>query len=312
LLHIRCLQKEENMLQTFDKRNKDLQININGELFHRDVAGISPFDSVVQGGDGVWEGLRLYNGRIFKLEEHLNRLRHSAQAMAFENIPNNEEMISEIAKTIQANNMNDGVHIRLTLTRGKKITSGMDPRLNQDGNTLIVLAEFKSPVYDTSGLSLATSSIRRFTPDTLDPKIHSCNLIQSIMAKIEANAAGVDDALMLDSRGFIAETNATHLFFVKDEVVLTSKAIACPEGVTRQVVIDLCNEHSIDLIVKDCSQAELYRADECFCTGTMGELASITKVDGRIIGSGSIGPMTSRLTDLFKSLVAKSGTLINC
>jgi len=300
------------MLQTFDTRNNDLQININGELFHRDSAGISPFDSVVQGGDGVWEGLRLYNGRIFKLEEHLNRLRHSAQAMAFENIPNNEEMISEIAKTIQANNMNDGVHIRLTLTRGKKITSGMDPRLNQDGNTLIVLAEFKSPVYDTSGLSLATSSIRRFTPDTLDPKIHSCNLIQSIMAKIEANAAGVDDALMLDSRGFIAETNATHLFFVKDEVVLTSKAIACPEGVTRQVVIDLCNEHSIDLIVKDCSQAELYRADECFCTGTMGELASITKVDGRIIGSGSIGPMTSRLTDLFKSLVAKSGTLINC
>jgi branched-chain amino acid aminotransferase len=132
------------------------------------------------------------------------------------------------------------------------------------------------------------------------------------MAKIEANAAGADDALMLDSRGFIAETNATHLFFVKDEVVFTSRAIACPEGVTRQVVIDLCNEHSIDLIVKDCSQAELYRADECFCTGTMGELASITKVDGRIIGSGSIGPMTSRLTDLFKSLVAKSGTLINC
>ncbi|MDP7006169.1 MAG: aminotransferase class IV, partial [Phycisphaerales bacterium] len=115
------------MLQTFDKRNKDLQININGELFHRDDAGISPFDSVVQGGDGVWEGLRLYNGRIFKLEEHLNRLRHSAQAMAFENIPNNEELTSEISKTLQANNMNDGVHIRLTLTRGKKITSGMDP-----------------------------------------------------------------------------------------------------------------------------------------------------------------------------------------
>ena len=132
------------------------------------------------------------------------------------------------------------------------------------------------------------------------------------MAKIEANAAGADDALMLDSRGFIAETNATHLFFVKDEVVFTSGTIACPEGVTRQVVIDLCKQNNIELRVKDCSQAELYRADECFCTGTMGELASITKVDGRIIGSGSIGPMTSRLTDLFKSLVAKSGTLINC
>jgi branched-chain amino acid aminotransferase len=300
------------MLQTFDNRNKDLQININGKLFHRDVAGISPFDSVVQGGDGVWEGLRLYNGRIFKLEEHLNRLRHSAKAMAFENIPSNEELTSELAKTLQANNMNDGVHIRLTLTRGKKITSGMDPRLNQDGNTLIVLAEFKSPVYDTSGLSLATSSIRRFTPDTLDPKIHSCNLIQSIMAKIEANAAGADDALMLDSRGFIAETNATHLFFVKDEVVFTSGTIACPEGVTRQVVIDLCKQNNIELRVKDCSQAELYRADECFCTGTMGELACVTKVDGRIIGSGSIGAMTSRLTDLFKSLVQECGTLVNC
>jgi branched-chain amino acid aminotransferase len=132
------------------------------------------------------------------------------------------------------------------------------------------------------------------------------------MAKIEANAAGADDALMLDSRGFIAETNATHLFFVKDEVAFTSRAIACPEGVTRQVVIDLCKQNNIELRVKDCSQAELYRADECFCTGTMGELACVTKVDGRIIGSGSMGPMTSRLTDLFKSLVAECGTLVNC
>jgi branched-chain amino acid aminotransferase len=298
------------MLQTFDNRNKDLQININGELFHRDIAGISPFDSAVQGGDGVWEGLRLYNGRIFKLEKHLNRLRDSAQAMAFETIPSNAELTSEISKTLQANNMHDGVHIRLTLTRGKKITSGMDPRLNQNGNTLIVLAEYKNPVYDSSGISLATSSIRRFTPDTLDPKIHSCNLIQSIMAKIEANAASADDALMLDSRGFIAETNATHLFFVKNGVVLTSRAIACPEGITRQVVIDLCHEHDIEIRIKDCTQAELYRADECFCTGTMGELTCVTKVDGRILGSGSIGPMTTRLIDLFQALVAISGTQV--
>jgi branched-chain amino acid aminotransferase len=298
------------MLQTFDNRNKDLQININGELFHRDIAGISPFDSAVQGGDGVWEGLRLYNGRIFKLEKHLNRLRNSAKAMAFETIPSNAELTSEISKTLQANNMHDGVHIRLTLTRGKKITSGMDPRLNQNGNTLIVLAEYKNPVYDSSGISLATSSIRRFTPDTLDPKIHSCNLIQSIMAKIEANAASADDALMLDSRGFIAETNATHLFFVKNGVVLTSRAIACPEGITRQVVIDLCHEHDIEIRIKDCTQAELYRADECFCTGTMGELTCVTKVDGRILGSGSIGPMTTRLIDLFQALVAISGTQV--
>ncbi len=298
------------MLQKFDERNKNLLININGELIHRDDAGISPFDSVVQGGDGVWEGLRLYNGKIFKLDEHLNRLRHSAQAMAFNDIPTNESLTAELSKTLKANDMHDGVHIRLTLTRGEKITSGMDPRLNQHGNTLIVLAEFKAPVYDTSGLSLATSSIRRFSPDTMDPKIHHCNLIQSIMAKIEATAAGADDALMLDSRGFIAETNATHLFFVKDGVVYTSRAVACPEGVTRQTVIDLCQEHDIPLSVKDCSQAELYRADECFCTGTMGELACVTQVDGRVIGTGKIGEMTQRLTELFKAHVASSGTQI--
>ena len=298
------------MLQTFDERNKDIQININGELFHRDVAGVSPFDSVVQGGDGVWEGLRLYEGRIFKLEEHLNRLGNSAKALAFSNIPTNEELTAEIVKTLQANNMHDGVHIRLTLTRGVKITSGMDPRLNQSGNTLIVLAEFKSPVYDTSGLTLASSSVRRFTPDTLDPKIHHCNLIQSIMAKIEATAAQADDALMLDTRGFVAETNATHIFFVKDGYVCTPRAVACPEGVTRQAVIDLCHEHNIDIRIKDCSQAEFYRADECFCTGTMGELACVTTIDGRTIGSGTIGPMTLRLTELFKQLVAKSGTKV--
>ena len=298
------------MLQTFDERNKDIQININGELFHRDVAGVSPFDSVVQGGDGVWEGLRLYEGRIFKLEEHLNRLRNSAKALAFSNIPTNEELTTEIVKTLQANNMTDGVHIRLTLTRGVKITSGMDPRLNQSGNTLIVLAEFKSPVYDTSGLTLASSSVRRFTPDTLDPKIHHCNLIQSIMAKIEATAAQADDALMLDTRGFVAETNATHIFFVKDGYVCTPRAVACPEGVTRQAVIDLCHEHNIDIRIKDCSQAEFYRADECFCTGTMGELACVTTIDGRTIGSGTIGPMTTRLTKLFEQLVAKSGTKV--
>ena len=296
------------MLQTFDERNSDILVNINGDLSHRNEAGISPFDSAVQGGDGVWEGLRLYEGKIFKLEEHLNRLRGSAQALAFNDIPSNEELVNELRKTLDANNMHDGVHIRLTLTRGVKQTSGMDPRLNQSGNTLIVLAEFKSPVYNTDGLTLATSSIRRFSPDTMDPKIHHCNLIQSIMAKVEATAAGADDALMLDTHGFIAETNATHLFFVDDGEVYTSRTVACPEGITRQTVIDLCFANEIKVHIKDCSLAELYRADECFCTGTMGELAGVTCVDGRTIGDGSIGPMTNRLTDLFRDLVASSGT----
>src|SRR5215217_8260709 len=203
------------MLQKFDQRNRNLVVNINGELLHRDNAGISPFDSAVQGGDAVWEGLRLYNGRIFKLHEHLDRLERSARALSFDDIPPREKIIDEIKRTLAANGMRDGVHIRLTLTRGVKITSGMDPRLNQSGPTLIVLAEHKPPVYDKAGITLATSSVRRFPPDCLDPKIHHCNLIQSILAKIEATRAGADDALMLDRRGFVAETNATHLFLVE-------------------------------------------------------------------------------------------------
>lgn len=183
------------MQQSFNPQNKDLLVNINGKLLHRDQAGISPFDSAVQGGDAVWEGLRLYQGRIFRLGEHLDRLRHSAQALAFSQIPTRTAIVAEIQKTLAANGMTDGVHIRLTLTRGVKITSGMDPRLNQTGATLIVLAEHKPPVYATTGLTLITSSIRRFPPDCLDPKIHHNNLLQSILAKIEANVAGADDAL---------------------------------------------------------------------------------------------------------------------
>ncbi|MEO1862204.1 MAG: aminotransferase class IV, partial [Verrucomicrobiia bacterium] len=214
------------MLQKFNEKNRDLIININGKLLHRDEAAISPFDSAVQGGDAVWEGLRVYDGKIFRLAKHLERLRSSALALAFAEIPSAEAITTEIKRTLEANNMTDNAHIRLTLTRGVKLTSGMDPRLNTAGPTLIVLAEHKSPVYDKTGLSLITSSVRRPAPDVLDPKIHHCNLIQSILAKIEANHAGADDALMLDSRGFVAETNATHLFIVGDGTVTTSRLVA--------------------------------------------------------------------------------------
>lgn len=291
------------MLQQFDERNADLLIYINGDLVHRDEAGISPFDSAVQGGDAVWEGLRLYEGRIFRLREHLLRLQSSATALAFADIPSIEALTEAIVVTLKANGMRDGVHIRLTLTRGVKITSGMDPRLNQSGPTLIVLAEHKPPVYDTGGLSLITSSVRRFRPDMLDPKIHHANLIQSIMAKIEATASGADDALMLDDRGFIAETNATHLFFVHGQRVSTSRLVACPEGVTRSAVLSICRDAQIECVEADLSLTEAWRADECFCTGTMGELAAVTRIDGRTIGSGTVGPMTTRLSGLFSALV---------
>ncbi|MBX2997924.1 MAG: aminotransferase class IV [Caldilineaceae bacterium] len=298
------------MLQQYDERNRDLIVNINGKLVHRDEAGISPFDSSVQNGDAVWEGLRLYNGRIFKLIEHLDRLRHSALALAYPQIPSHQSIIGEIRRTLSANRMTDNVHIRLTLSRGVKYTSGMDPRLNTAGPTLIVLAEHKPPVYAKSGLCLITSGIRRIPPECLDQKIHSCNMINSILAKIQANVAGADDALMLDLRGFVAETNATHFFLVHHDVVATPTTGSCPEGITRATVLDLCRSHNISYAVKDISLAEVYRADELFCTGTMGELAPVLELDGRVIGNGEIGPMTRRLSELYTELTASLGVKV--
>ncbi len=298
------------MHQEWNDKNRDLVVNLNGKLIHRDQAGVSPFDSAVQGGDAVWEGLRLYEGRIFRLIEHLDRLRSSALALAFEEIPPHEKIIEEIRRTLAANSMRDGVHIRLTLTRGVKYTSGMDPRLNKSGPTLIVLAEHKPPVYSKDGISLVTSAIRRFPPDCLDPKIHHANLIQSILAKIQANQAGADDALMLDVRGFVAETNATHVFIVERGTVLTPHVVACPEGITRAVVLDLCRSNAIPCAEKDISLTEVYRSAEMFCTGTMGELAAVTKVDGRTIGDGRAGVMTRRLSGLFREQTTREGVMV--
>jgi len=298
------------MLQKFDERNRDLIVNINGQLMHRDKAGISPFDSAVQGGDAVWEGLRLYNGRIFKLHEHLERLEHSARALSFAEIPRREEIIEEIKCTLAANKMRDGVHIRLTLTRGVKITSGMDPRLNQSEPTLIVLAEHKAPVYAKTGLTLITSKIRRPPPEILDARIHHANLLNSILAKIEANNAGADDALMLDTRGFVAETNATHVFIVRNGDLATSRVVACPEGITRATVIEICAAEKFRCIETDLSLVDVYGANEIFCTGTMGELAAVTKIDNRQIGGGQVGPITKRLSDLYAQRTASEGVQV--
>jgi branched-chain amino acid aminotransferase len=300
------------LLQQFDERNRDLIVNVGGRLSHRDEAGVSPFDSVVQGGDAVWEGLRLTNGRIFGLEEHLARLRRSAHALGFASVPADEPIIAEIIRTLAANSMVTGVHIRLTLTRGVKVTSGMDPRLNVSGPTLIVLAEFKDPVYDQSGIRLITSSVRRHAPDSLDPKIHHNNLLTSILAKIEANVAGADDAVMLDNRGFIAETNATHLFMVLPGgpglTLATPTTAACPEGVTRATVLRLAAAAGIPSAEGDYTLPQLYNASEVFVTGTMGGLAPVVSVDGRSIGDGCIGPVTKQLTELYANLTATTGT----
>src|SRR5207244_13174471 len=249
------------MLQKFNPRNRDLIVNINGQLVHREEAGVSPFDSAVQGGDAVWEGLRLYNGRIFKLHQHLDRLERSAGALSFVDLPPREKIIGEIKRTLAANKMRDGVHVRLMLSRGVRITSGMDPRLNQSGPTLIILAEHKAPVYSKSGLKLITASVRRPPQEVLDARIHHANLLNSILAKIEANNAGAADALMLDTRGCLAETNATHVFIVRHGDLATSHVVACPEGITRATVIEICAAEKIRCVETDLSLVDVYGSD---------------------------------------------------
>ena len=277
------------MLQTFDSRNKEIQVFVKDQLYAREAAKISVFDSSVQGGDAVWEGLRLYPQGIFLLDRHLERLQDSAKAMHFQNVPTRQFVKDALKTTLLANGMTKDVHIRLTLTRGEKITSGMDPRLNQDGCTLIVLAEWKPPVYDNqNGISLITSSIRRNNPAFLDSKIHHNNLINNILAKIQANVAGVDAALMLDKDGFAAELNGTNFFIIKNDIIYTPFANACLHGITRGFVMELARKEGLTIREKDISLAEIYTADLCFCTGTMGELTPINSIDGREISTRHI------------------------
>ena len=293
------------MIQQFDKRNKDIKVWINGELLHRDEAKVSVFDSVVQGGDAVWEGLRVYDRKIFCFDEHLNRLMESSKSMDFESIPTLEYIKDAIFSTLKANGMKDDTHIRLTLTRGKKITSGMNPQLNQFGCTLIVLAEWKPSIYSGKKLKLVTSNIRRNSPLCLDSKIHHANLINNILAKIEANHAGVDDAIMLDLNGFVAETNATNIFMIKNGTVYTPFPKACLPGITRDLIIEICNNNDMKILEKDISLTELYNADEVFTTGTMGELARVVEIDKRKIENK--GGVLMQLQSLFRKLTETEG-----
>jgi branched-chain amino acid aminotransferase group I len=290
-----------------DPRNATLQVHVGGRLVPRAEAKVSVFDSSVQGGDAVWEGLRVYDGRVFKLEEHLDRLVASARAMAFASIPSKNEVKQALFETLQANGMRDGAHVRLTLTRGEKVTSGMSPRFNKAAPCLIVLAEWKPPVYDASGIRLITSSWRRNSPQCVDSKIHHNNLINNILAKVEADVAGVDDALMLDLEGFLSETNATNVFLARKGVLLTPEATSCLPGITRATVIALAREHGIPLEVRRISLSEVYAADEMFTTGTMGELSPVLEVDGRAIGDGVIGSLTQRIQGLYTELTDREG-----
>lgn len=288
------------MLQPFNPANKEIHVYVGGEMLPREQARISVFDSAVQGGDAVWEGLRLYEKGICCLNEHLQRLRESAKALAFSHIPDAVEIKSAIRQTLEKNGMKKDVHIRLTLTRGEKITSGMDPRLNQAGSCLIVLAEWKPLVYDNdNGIRVISSSVRRNGPQYLDSKVHHNNLLNNILAKIQANIAGVDAAIMLDHQGFVAELNDTNLFMVKGGDLFTPHANACLPGITRGTVIRLARSLGISVLEKDLSLTEFYNADEVFATGTMGELTPVVEIDGRKIENQSGSQVIPRLQEKF-------------
>lgn len=272
------------MLQKSNPQNDNIQVFIKDRLYPRKDAKVSVFDSAVQGGDAVWEGLRVYPEGVVCLDKHLTRLHESAKTLAFVDIPSKKFIKDAIKQTLDANSMTDDTHIRLTLTRGEKITSGMDPRLNQNGSCLIVLAEWKPLVYDNDhGIKVISTSQRRNSPQFLDSKIHHNNLLNNIIAKIQANVAGKDAGLMLDDRGFVAELNGSNVFMVKDGKVYTPFAHACLPGITRNSVMEMCEKEGISLVEADISLSQFYNADGVFATGTMGELTPIVEIDGRDI-----------------------------
>lgn len=294
------------MLQKFNPKNENIMVHVGGKLVPRSEAKVSVFDSSVQGGDAVWEGLRVYKSGIFCLNHHLDRLQASAHALAFTQIPAKEEIKKAIFETLHANDMRDETHIRLTLTRGEKITSGMDPRLNTKGPCLIVLAEWKPLVYDNeTGIRVITSSMRRNNPQFLDSKIHHSNLLNNILAKIQANVAGVDAAVMLDNNGFVAELNDINLFMTKNGVVYTPHADACLHGITRGLVIELCKANGIPIEERNLSLTEFYTADEVFGSGTMGELTPVKEIDGRAINNRSGKHLLNTLQKHFHELIPR-------
>jgi len=292
------------MLQKSNPKNDHIQIYIKDKLYPRHQAKVSVFDSTVQGGDAVWEGLRVYPQGVVCLDKHLTRLQQSAKTLAFTDIPSKAEIKKAIKLTLDANAMYDNTHIRLTLSRGEKITSGMDPRLNQSGSCLIVLAEWKPLVYDNNkGITVLSTSQRRNAPQFLDSKIHHNNLLNNILAKIQANVAGKDAGLMLDDRGFVAELNGSNVFMIQQGKVHTPFAHACLPGITRNTVMELCKDNDIQLIEADLSLSEFMNAEGVFATGTMGELTPVVEIDGRVISRDS--QLMDRILKLFKDNIRR-------
>jgi len=293
-----------------DPRNRDILIYVNGELKKRSEAMVSVFDSGFVLGDGVWEGLRLHNGKIAFADQHLRRLYDGAKTLDMEIGLSREQLQSAILETTRANAMTSGVHIRLMVTRGLKATPYQDPRVTIGEPTIVIIPEFKSPLPETEtrGMKLFTVHVRRGYPDVQDPKLNSHSKINCITACIQATKAGADEALMLDPHGFVATCNSTHFFIVRDGEVWTSTGDYCLPGITRGNIIQLCGDNDITVYEKNFSLSEVYTADEACVTGTFAGVVPVGEIDGRTIGNDLPGPVTKRLQDLYKQLLERECT----
>ena len=288
-----------------DPRNASILIDINGELFARNEAKVSVFDSGFVLGDGVWEGLRVHHGNIVFLEQHLDRLYGGARALDMEMDVSVEQLSKRLYKVLEANAMQDGVHIRLMVSRGVKATPYQDPRITITPPTIVIIPEYKNALPETAtrGIRLFTVHVRRGYPDVQDPKLNSHSKLNCITACIQATKAGADEALMLDPHGFVATCNSTHFFIVKKGAVWTSSGDYCLDGITRGVVIQLCIDNNIPVHQKNFSLTDVYSADEAFVTGTFAGLAPVSEIDGRMIGDGERGPMVESLQQLYLDLL---------
>ena len=292
-----------------DKRNNDVLIYINGELFKRAEAKISVFDSGYLVGDGVWEAMRLYNGILAFSNQHLDRLWAGAASIGMEMNFSREDLLKKIYQTLDANDMHTDVHVRIMLTRGTKTTPSQDPRLLLSGPNLVIIAEHKKASKESTikGITLFTSTVRRGSPDYLDPRMNCHSKIHEVQALVQALEAGCDEALMLDVRGFVSTCNATNFFLVRKDEVWTSTGAYCMNGITRNNVIHICEQEGIVCRQKDFSLFDTYSADEAFVTGSFGGLTPVTKIDGRVISSGA-GPITKRLQEHYKELITNEAS----
>lgn len=293
-----------------DPRNAEILISINGALFPRDEAKVSVFESGYMLGDGVWEGIRLHKGRLVFLDQHLTRLFEGAKTIDMDIGLTPAEMEDRLYATLKANGMTDGVHIRLMVTRGVKSTPYQHPRVTITPPTVVIIPEYKAPAPEPleRGIRLYTVSIRRGAPDVQDPKLNSHSKLNCIMACIQADKAGADEALMLDPHGFVATCNSTHFFIVRRGEVWTSTGQYCLGGITRGNVIRLCREHGIPVFEKNFSLTDVYGAEEAFVTGTFAGLIPAVEIDGRRLGDGGRGPMTLRLQGLYRDLIEREAS----